>query len=1166
MRPPRRSTLLLAASLGAVHVDATPAIAFPINSQVPPVARISQPFSYVFPPTTFTSPFGSSSLFYTLRDPPSWLSIDSSSRRLYGTPHDEDVAPGAVVGVPIVLVATDGAGSTPLTVTLVVSRNPGPTVHVPVSEQIQQFGTYSEPSSILLYPDRDFLFAFAPDTFLDPQAQAQPQQGGPLNYYAVTADNSPLPAWVTFDEGTLAFSGTTPPFASLVEPPQTFSLKLVASDVEGFSAASVSFSIVVGSHALTAAQPRITLNATVGTPLSYTGLAGSVMIDGYPATAGDLYRVSTANLPPWLVFDPASWAIAGTPPDTAQSSTFTVVMEDGFSDRLNITFDVELAAEGGGPFRGIFPTVSLEPGDHLSFNLKPYLFDPSESQVSVDIQPATPWIEYDTAGLVLSGDVPASATSSVIEIVFNVRAQDGQLKRDETTQSQKLTLQILSTVEPTTTSAGSSTASASTTATSSATAAAPGDEPAHNATNVLLVAILVPVILALLFFTCFCFCWYRRRQRRLSRTPLEGKDSCGPEPTSYIHTQGYDPEASRLDLSDPHLAAGLTNGNSPAEKYSKPPRKPSNLRSEYTGCCSPVPEAPPPALPIMVHDDAPKEETGALPGKYRDLMAPLRNFRIPRLKRGNTNRTSCDSFDDDEARGFSMDQERHPPTASVTPRQGSFRSDVEVSIPSLGGDHAALQAPEVAYTGISSTGSAPRPAGNNSDRYHAFPSTPAADRGPPPRNPARVNSDHRLSSRDITPLSQQQPELLIEKTRRPPADEPRIREHPALRHARSQRSFLSLSSSADTFRGTRRLAGKATASAKGAASLASAAVQRKTLKAWGKVRLHVRDSPHARQGIFDNVAASNSRRTTEFGQGHFGGAGYMSLRDPGVPATVPTPRMATAPVALNSESHRLRQARMNGSFGSSSGDDGHNNRRSRALSVGAATATTDKRSSRSDPGTVVRRRRTGSDSFTSDNNNMPGLGIGIGIADYEGLVNSSPFHPSRGDSQNRGRATTTQATGTGTYGVSSFRPPAPSWATTHARLSSTSSTMDRPFTAKTTQTFSSSGRDSRNWVVHQVSPVESPMEDKNSSSRLESPVIPSPSPSPGSGSGTGVGTATTYAEMTPTRMAPGAAQGTNASLRQGGDSGGSTRGNEIKRKSVAVSGASRESDGTPAFI
>lgn len=1097
MLPPARRTLLLLASLATVRVDAAPTISFPINSQVPPVARISQPFSYVFPSSTFTSSSGSP-LFYALKDPPSWLSIDSDHRRLYGTPRDADIAPGSVVGVPITLVASDSIGSTPLSVTLVVSRNPGPAVHVPVSDQIQKFGTYSEPSSILLYPDRDFLFAFAPDTFIDTQAQS-------LDYYAVTADNSPLPAWLSFDKGTLAFSGTTPPFASLIEPPQTFSLKLVASDVVGFSAASIAFSIVVGSHSLTATQPRITLNATAGTPLSYTGLVGSIKIDGQPAAISDVPRATTVNLPPWLIFDPTSWAIAGTPPDTAQSTSFSIIMEDEFSDRLNITFDVELAAEIGDVFQGIFPTISLEPGDRLSFDLKPFMLDPSKSEITTDVQPPTPWIEFDASNLVLTGEVPTSAPDSIIEVAFNVRVETRRLKRDETTQSRRLTVQISSTSESTTASGGniipeSSTASASSAATSSNASDTPGDQSAHNATtNVVLVAVLVPVIVGLLFAICFCFCCYRRRQRRLSRTPLEGKDSCGPEPTNYIHTQGYDPEASRLDLNDQHFV-GLAS--SPAEKSK--PRKPSNLRSEYIG--SPVPEAPAPALPIIVHD-APTQD--ALPSKYRDLMAPLRNFRIPRLKRGNT-RTSNDSFDDDDGRGFSID---HPPSITLRQsRQNSFRSEVEVSIPSLDSELSPLQSPDATYTG-STTRHAP-----NSSHYYPFPATPV-DRGPPPRNPARVYSE--LGSRDITPVDQS--EIIIEKTR-PAADEPKIREHPALRHAKSQRSFLSFSS-VDTFRGTRRLAGKATASAKGAASLASAAVQRKTLKAWGKVRLHVQDSPHARQGIFDNVAHSR----TDFGKfGHFGGSGgYMSLRDPGVPATVPTPRVATAPVALNSESHRVRQTRMNGSISSDS-------RSSRAMSVGAG----EHRLSRSDPGTVRRRRGSGSYDMPQFSATSPrGSYMGLGIADYEGLVYNSPFHPSR----DRGRA--------------AVRPTTTSWATTQPRHSGSSST-DRPVTAKTAQTAQtfSSMRDSRNWVVHQESPMESPMEN-----RMESPVLPSPAS--GALQGGAVGTAS---EMTPTRMP--AARLASASLPQGGGGGS---GHEIKRKSVAQSGksgTSKESDERPAFI
>lgn len=154
------------------------------------------------------------------------------------------MGPGTVVGVNITLIATDSTGSISDDATLVVSRGQAPSVQIPMSEQIQTFGEYSEPSSILYSPQESFEFAFASDTFADPDATV-------LDYYSVLLDNSPLPAWLSFDAGTLAFTGSTPPFSSLVEPPQTFFVKLIASDVVGFSATSVNFSIVVGSHTLT---------------------------------------------------------------------------------------------------------------------------------------------------------------------------------------------------------------------------------------------------------------------------------------------------------------------------------------------------------------------------------------------------------------------------------------------------------------------------------------------------------------------------------------------------------------------------------------------------------------------------------------------------------------------------------------------------------------------------------------------------------------------------------------------------------------------------------------------------------------------------------------------------------------------------------------------------
>ncbi len=123
------SRMLWTAALFAL-ADAAPSISFPLNAQVPPIARIAQPFSFVFSSSTFSS---TSALTYSLSNPPVWLSIDSAARRLYGTPQEGDIPPGQVVGVPIDLTATDATGRTTLSATLVVSRDTSPTVEIPLS-------------------------------------------------------------------------------------------------------------------------------------------------------------------------------------------------------------------------------------------------------------------------------------------------------------------------------------------------------------------------------------------------------------------------------------------------------------------------------------------------------------------------------------------------------------------------------------------------------------------------------------------------------------------------------------------------------------------------------------------------------------------------------------------------------------------------------------------------------------------------------------------------------------------------------------------------------------------------------------------------------------------------------------------------------------------------
>lgn len=711
--PDRRPSLLLLTVLlftQAALVQTEPTLSFPINSQVPPVARIGQLLSFTFSSSTFTTSAASSgddsTLSYTLgNNPPSWLSLDSDNRRLYGTPQDDEVDLGTVVGVVFTLVAADSTGSIASdNVTLVVSRNAAPTIQVPLTEQIQSFGNYSEPSSILCRPDADFNFTFAAGTFSDPSVSD-------LTYYATSSkDDSPLPSWISFDANSLSFTGTTPPFSSLVEPPQTFSLKLIASDVAGFSGVWMEFSIVVGSHTLSADEPNIALNVTTGSLLSYNGLVGNIALDGTPASPGDI-NATTENLPSWLSFDESSWNITGKAPEIANSTSFSVIFKDDYLDTLNVTFDVQVLGNSS-IFLSAFPTLKVEPGKHLSFDLAPYLLDATDINVKAEIEPATPWLSWDASFLTLSGDVPSSATKSVIGVTFTVstvnddtsNSDNKARKRAEFSQSQKLTIQVESTTSSTTSSqTATSTATSSTSSPTSSTATFQGGSNRRASNWIIIVAVICAVIgLAILLGACFC-CYRRRKKRRELRGSPDDNDGPSTYHQEYLHIPGLtilggvgtthgSPDTEKTTKTSSVAAVLKGNNNvSPNEKEKRNKlRKSSMLRSEVSRPSSQVVPPAPSVTIVTSHGEEGDRSEMSTPGsRLKDWFASIRSFRVVHMRRPNPRFSDSNLTDDSDNTshrdldldlGLGLTRSGVLSSLRTTSRGSSFRSD-EVGVP-----------------------------------------------------------------------------------------------------------------------------------------------------------------------------------------------------------------------------------------------------------------------------------------------------------------------------------------------------------------------------------------------------------------------------------------------------------------------------------------------------
>ncbi|KAI1495075.1 hypothetical protein F5X96DRAFT_342887 [Biscogniauxia mediterranea] len=519
--------VLIIFSLFVTTARTIPIDYFPLNSQLPPVARVGEPFIFSFAPQTFSSPL---EMTYRLGDgAPAWLSLDSKSRTLSGTPGKDDVPPSDedVVGVPISLIAQDSTGEASTNATLVVSRNPTPRVAIPLSEQIPNLGPYSAPASLLLYPSRKFNFSFSRDTFrvddgygdsnhedgderrskLKPKQQKRKDQA--LNYYAVSGDNAPLPSWIQFDSSSLTFSGETPPFESLVQPPQTFTFQLVASDVIGFASAAIPFSVVVGNHELTVATPVVKLNATRGKPFEYADLPKVLRIDERPLQRTDVSSVNATGLPRWLEFDEEkTWKLSGTPDPRAEPVNVTIAVVDNFADTLNLTLEIDVDVV---LFVADLPDLNVTAGEDFSFDIGKVLIEPSDTRVVFQSDPDEPWIHLNSSTLVLSGTAPRTLSEDVVNGVrVKLKATS---KSTEHTETKNMNINIL-TPKP---------------AKPSPTSDPKADDDASRRN--LLWLLIIPILLVCIAAIALLF--YVRRRGQGPRK-LDTKDVSAPIPGSFV--------------------------------------------------------------------------------------------------------------------------------------------------------------------------------------------------------------------------------------------------------------------------------------------------------------------------------------------------------------------------------------------------------------------------------------------------------------------------------------------------------------------------------------------------------------------------------------------------------------------------------------------------------
>lgn len=511
---------------------ANPNINLPVNAQVPPVARAGQPFHFTFSDSTFTSP--SELLSYSLAGAPTWLSLDGPSRTLSGIPTSEDT------GAPVIeLIANDTAGSTVMSITLVVTQEGGPGLGLPLADQLQANGAFAAPSSILVAPLDDISISLAPNTFTNASSNTV--------YYAVRDDRTPLPSWISFNPSSLSFSGVAPPAQPTTGGTQSFSFEVTASDVVGFSDAVLPFQIVVEPSLFVFKSNLQIVNVSPGTFFNDSStLLNALTLNGTRVSPSIIQNV-TASMPPWLHMETGGLALQGTPPTDFKGLNFTVEITDIYGTSTTTVVALDCTDTLNGLLIKPLGTVAVDVGCNFTYDLHQAATDANVT-FQVDFGSSSRWLEYDQISKTIIGRFPSSVRPQ--QIFANVTAQRGSEN-----QSEILTISLLD-------------ARSKSTAKEASPISKPATPQYSGNRGWIAAAVVIPVA-AILALVLVVFLRWRKKGRQWSERDRVASSFQTSEKSIVSYRAGLE---SLDSIHGAIMSGGL--GRRPRSRISLPPRIP----------------------------------------------------------------------------------------------------------------------------------------------------------------------------------------------------------------------------------------------------------------------------------------------------------------------------------------------------------------------------------------------------------------------------------------------------------------------------------------------------------------------------------------------------------------------------------------------------------------
>lgn len=498
--------LFLLAHASAVYIG------WPMNEQLPNVARVDQPYLFTLASTTYKSNAGGT-ISYSVSGLPHWLSFDSQSRSFLGTPSLSDVST-----FEITLNGTDSADNSVISrnYLMLVSNSTG--LRLSANDvmfvAIAKYGQTNGKDGLVVREGENFSIQFSKDDFQLNDNAEMPI----IAYYGRSLDRTSLPNWVSFDADSLTFSGTVPRVTSDIAPSIEYGFSFIASDYYGYTGAEGIFKLVVGAHQLSTSQNEsLKINGTFGSDFDYlVPILSSVYLDGNLITRDNISNVHLDDLPSFIHFDDYHYSLTGTFPNKSTFDNFTILVEDIYGNEVQLPYSFESI---GSVFTvDKIPDVNATRGDYFQYQLmRSFFTDFHDTKISVSIPGNSTWLTFHQSNYTLLGTVPSKFELAIVKVEassdFDSESRSFQIKGVDKSLHKSSSSSSYSSATATSSSSSDATSSSASSTTASAAISHGKDKNNNHKKLVLGLAIGVPIFVVLVAVLLIFFCCFARKRK-----------------------------------------------------------------------------------------------------------------------------------------------------------------------------------------------------------------------------------------------------------------------------------------------------------------------------------------------------------------------------------------------------------------------------------------------------------------------------------------------------------------------------------------------------------------------------------------------------------------------------------------------------------------------------